>query len=344
MQVSMAFGNAMGVPPRDTIGRFQITGVLGCGAMGIVYRAFDPEIKREVAIKAISSAKSGDTAERDDLLKRLRLEAQAIGMLNHPNIVSIYDIVEEPPELFIVMEYIKGEPLNDLLKRQPISNLDRVLGLVYCISGALDAAHMIQILHRDVKPSNILLDVEGTAKLVDFGIAKIAGGAGLTKSGGIVGTPAYMAPERFSASEYGPRSDQYSLAVIAYEMLAGRRPFRADTIEGLTFQVLYELPPPIGQYNPSVTPTLETALFKGLAKLPAERYSSCKSFAQSLANAVTSDTRAGDLTLTLDSGQGRAPNATDRIMKNRVYRIGVLVLLAVVFGLLAWFLDMPPIK
>jgi serine/threonine protein kinase len=269
----------------DQIGRYRILDELGRGATGVVYRAQDPAIGRIIAIKTIRLSDFTDTSERERLRERLFREAQSAGMLSHPNIVTIYDIAEENGLAYIFMECVDGPPLEKVLSGpQPIRS-ENALSILRQTATALDYAHQKGIVHRDIKPANILIHEGTLAKITDFGVAKIMSQQ-MTQSGVMMGTPNYMSPEQVQGHAVDGRADQFSLAVIAYEMLTGEKPFLADQLPALLFRIVREDPVPPQRLNPTIGPQVEMVLKKALAKSANDRYGNCIQFVDALASAL----------------------------------------------------------
>ena len=226
----------------ETIGRYRIIGELGRGAMGVVYHATDPAIGRSVAIKTIRIRDINDTQQRDKLRERLFREARSAGVLSHPNIVTIYDMDEIEGLAYIAMAYVNGPTLEKILASQaPLSGANMLRILRQTASG-LDYAHGRGIVHRDIKPANIMTDEDGAVKITDFGIAKITEVTNMTDTRTVVGTPNYMSPEQVQGLEIDGRSDQFSLAVIAYEILTGERPFQGEHLSTVVYKIVAEQP------------------------------------------------------------------------------------------------------
>ncbi|HYL75102.1 MAG TPA: protein kinase [Bryobacteraceae bacterium] len=268
----------------EQIGRYRILDELGRGATGIVYRAQDPAIGRVIAIKTIRLSDFTDEAERDRLRERLFREAQSAGILSHPNIVTIYDIAEESGLAYIFMEYVDGPPLERLLNGPNPIDREALLSIFRQTAIALDYAHKKGIVHRDIKPANILIHDGHLAKVTDFGVAKILSQQ-MTQSGVMMGTPNYMSPEQVQGHAVDGRADQFSLAVIAYEVLTGEKPFVADHLPSLLYRIVREDPVPPQRLNPTVGPQVEMVLRKALAKHSAERYPTCAEFVEALSAA-----------------------------------------------------------
>ena len=262
--------------PLSKVGRYQIQEELGRRAMGVVYRGFDPTIGRPVAIKTISL----DTAD-PELVKRYRREAQAAGILSHPNIVTIYDAGEDQGLFYIAMELVEGETLQRLIGRSPVP-VERAIPIVEQVGAALDHAHSRQIFHRDIKPANIMI-TGSHVKVMDFGVAKITN-MGMTRSGQALGTPSYMSPELVKGAVLDGRSDIFSLGVILYEMFAWTKPFAGENITTVIYQIVGEQPQPPTAFNPSLHPGMDYVVLKALAKDPAERYQNCAELVADLKN------------------------------------------------------------
>jgi serine/threonine protein kinase len=261
---------------------------LGRGATGVVYRAQDPAIGRTIAIKTIRLSDFTDESERERLRERLFREAQSAGMLSHPNIVTIYDIAEENGLAYIFMECVDGPPLEKVLNSQePPLRGDAALTILRQTATALDYAHKKGIVHRDIKPANILIHDGTHAKITDFGVAKIMSQQ-MTQSGVMMGTPNYMSPEQVQGHSVDGRADQFSLAVIAYEILTGEKPFLAEQLPALLFRIVREDPVPPQRLNPTLGPQVDIVLRKALAKSANDRYGTCIEFVDALAGALQS--------------------------------------------------------
>jgi serine/threonine-protein kinase len=258
------------------LGRYEILAELGRGAMGKVYRARDPIVGREVAIKSLN-LEEFPRKQQEEILGRFRREAQAAGQLSHPNIVTIFDVGES----FFVMELVKGETLQALVARKSRLLLAEALGIVAPIAAALDYAHKRGVVHRDVKPANIMMTDKGVPKLMDFGLAHLDTTV-LTRAGQSLGSPAYMAPEQIQGLEPTPRADLYALAVVTYEMLTGARPFAGKNITTLLHQVVHESPVPPRHFNASLPVRYDELFGRALSKLPEERFSDAASFVTEL--------------------------------------------------------------
>jgi serine/threonine-protein kinase len=258
----------MTLQPGITLGSYEIVEKVGAGGMGAVYKAYQTALGRYVAIKVLPPQTAGDPA----FAERFALEARALGKLRHSNIVTAFDFAHQGDLAYLVSEFIDGGTLADQLG-QPLP-LDYTITALTPIAAALDYAHSRGVVHRDLKPQNILMTHDGTPVLTDFGLAKIVGpGSGMTQAGSLMGTAEYMAPEcAIGAEAAGPKADQYALALIAYEMLVGRHPFPADNpLSALMAHVHKPVPIP-SQLGVTLAPGVEAALLRGLAKKPEERF------------------------------------------------------------------------
>ena len=268
----------------ENIGRYRIVGELGRGAMGVVYKAQDPAIGRMIAVKSIRLGELTEESERERLRERLFREAQSAGILSHPGIVTIYDIAEEGGLAYIFMELVNGPALDKMMKAEQTPDKETLLSILRQVATALDYAHKKGIVHRDIKPANIMVHEDGTAKVTDFGVAKIVSQQ-MTQAGTIMGTPSYMSPEQVQGGAISGRADQFSLGVIAYEMLTGEKPFTADYLPTLLFKIVREEPVPPQRLNATLSADVETVMRRALSKNPANRYDSCLDFVNALASA-----------------------------------------------------------
>ncbi len=259
-------------------GRYELLGVLGGGGMALVYRARDRALNRTVAVKVLREQYASDPV----FLQRFTREAQAAGALSHPNVVSVYDVGQEDGIPYIVMEYVPGLTLRDLIARDGVLPVDQAVEIAAQILAALDYAHRNGLIHRDIKPGNVLITPQGTVKVVDFGIAKSASDLSLTGAGLALGTAAYFSPEQARGEAARPQSDIYSVGVTLYEMLTGHTPFTADSDVGMAFRHINDAPIPPRQWNPAVPPLLEQIVLRALAKNPAARFSSAAEMEQAL--------------------------------------------------------------
>jgi serine/threonine-protein kinase len=271
-----------------TIGKYQIQDVLGQGGMGIVYRAFDPAIHRTVAIKTITKS-ALDPADLQYVLTRFRHEARAVGRLTHPRIAAIYDYGENDDLAWIVMELVNGKSLFHHLQGEARFGLKEIGELIRQLLDGLGYAHAQGVVHRDIKPSNILINDDGRLKLTDFGIARIESST-LTQMGEIMGSPGYMSPEQFLGTDIDARGDIYSVGVIAYELLAARRPFTGNNAEVMR-QALNERPANPSDFSPKISVQLDWAVHKALAKKREDRFQTAKEFSEAFVKGVEASLR-----------------------------------------------------
>jgi serine/threonine-protein kinase len=266
----------------ERLGRYEIIEVLGCGAMGTVFRARDPKIDRIVAIKTITPLGVSPDKE-DEYRQRFFREAHAAGKLSHPGLVTIYDVGEEESTRtpYIVMEYIAGKTLESVINDSRGTSIQSTLELLEQVAQALDYAHSQGIVHRDIKPANIIVTPQGHAKITDFGIAKVAE-TQLTLPGESPGTPSFMSPEQVTGGVVDGRSDLFSLGIILYLVLVDEKPFTGENATVVTFKIAYTDPVPPSQLNPLLDPGFDSVIERALAKDPAYRYQNGKELADDL--------------------------------------------------------------
>lgn len=275
------------------IGRYMVTGELGRGSMGIVYKAVDPLIGRDVAVKVIRLQPLADGSEAAFLRDRLLREARSAGLLFHPGIVVILDVGQEGDVPFIAMQYVEGPSLFQVLAAPPKIGNAEALQILQQTAAALDFAHGKGIVHRDIKPANIMLEKGVTVKVADFGIAKIASSQHSTRTGVTMGTPSYMSPEQLDAKPLDGKSDQFSLAVVAYELLTGAQPFRAESFTALAHTIAYGPRPSASAANPELPAGVDQVFNRALGKLPEERYANCREFVGALERTFTGHVSGG---------------------------------------------------
>lgn len=265
------------------IGKYKITSILGKGAMGIVYRALDPDINREVAVKTIRFDLVSEEGDREEMMERFIREAQSAGKLTHPNIITIYDVGKEEEMTYIVMQLIEGRSLQKVISSGEKISTQELIQLMDQLCKALDYAHDNGIVHRDIKPANILLDKEGKPFIVDFGVARLETST-LTQSGTTLGTPSYMSPEQVMGKKVDRRSDIFSLGGILYELLTGKRAFQAQSITTVIYKIIHEEPIALTEVKKGLPIGFEQIVCKALAKDPKDRYQNCAEFATDLQN------------------------------------------------------------
>ena len=291
------------------IGGYEILSELGRGAMGVVYRGRDAAIGRPVAIKVIRVDAGTTMRQGAELRQRLIREASVAGNISHPGIVTVYQLGEDGDAVFIAMEFIEGSSLERLLAEDPPHDRAWVLDILAQIAVALDYAHKANVVHRDIKPANILVRSDGRVKIADFGIAKLTAGAtsGMTGTGMSVGSPAYMSPEQVQASAIDGRSDQFALATMAFQMLAGRMPFKGNTAVTLMFQIVTADPFAPQSGDIPLSANVRAVLARALAKNPQDRYPTCAAFIHELTTAVDGEP-AESAGAPLPSSMTRAPS------------------------------------
>ncbi|MFN7998165.1 MAG: protein kinase [Bryobacteraceae bacterium] len=333
----------------DRIGRYKIVRELGRGAMGVVYLATDPTIGRSVAIKTIRLGELTNADERARLRERLFREARSAGVLSHPGIVTIYDMEAQDDLAFIAMEYVNGPTLEQLLSGATLAP-ERLFNILTQTASALDYAHQKGIVHRDIKPANIMITEDDVVKITDFGIAKINTSEQFTMTGSIVGTPHYMAPEQVQGLPVDGRADQFSFAVIVFEMLTGEKPFTGEQLTTVVYKIVAEEPAPPHRLNSTLNQGITNVLRKALTKKPESRYATCLQFIEALETACTTAkgwkplARGGGMSLPTEV-EVRRPEplaTTEETQPRQGRRMGIVpVFLAVIVaaalvGLIAW--------
>jgi tRNA A-37 threonylcarbamoyl transferase component Bud32 len=333
------------------IGRYQVLRLLGSGAMGSVVLAEDPRIKRKVAIKLMKLDAVRTEADQHEYLARFQREAEVSGLLNHPGIVAIYDVGEvEGHGPFLAMEFVPGKPLDGLIKGGPPISTKEKLRIAVGIAESLDHAHAKGIVHRDVKPGNVMVAEDGRTKLMDFGIAKLED-ASLTQTGTFLGTPSYASPEQIREGKVDSRSDIFSFGVLVFELMSGQSPFPGNSINTILYRIVNE--PPV-EVQPPVTGILPEGwrrIFdKVLAKRPEERYPTCTAFVRDLLDTVVElgkDDRREFLGLMKMSGETPLPEivstASDETMvvarpnSRKAGQLWLAALVVVVVAAGGWF-------
>ncbi len=264
-------------------GRYDLREELGRGAMGVVFHGFDPVIGRDVAVKTLRLSEAGTGLSREELIGRFQTEARAAGLLTHPNIVVVFDAGEEEGLFYITMEFVEGRSLQSLIDANQSFPVSRVLKLMEQVCSALDFAHQHNVVHRDVKPANIMLTPEDIVKITDFGTAKILQ-FGTAQTAHVMGTPSYMSPEQVKGKPVDGRSDIFSLGVILYELMTGEKPFPGQNITTVIYKIINEEPVSPRSLDSSIHPGLSAVITRALAKDPANRYQSCHELLSALKN------------------------------------------------------------
>ncbi len=264
----------------ETLGRYKILDTIGQGAMGVVYRAVDPMIDRMVAIKTVNLSINTDDAEEYEL--RFQQEIKAAGRLNHPNIVTIYDVGRTEAVAYMAMEFLVGKELKDILAEDDRPPVLSTVDWIAQVALGLGAAHDNDVIHRDVKPSNIMIVRGELAKIMDFGIARMTASAVKTMTGLILGSPRYMSPEQVVGRTLDHRTDIFSLGVVLYETLTSVPPFDGDNVNAIMYSTVNTAPPPPSRENPEVSTMLDLIVAKALAKTVEERYQTMHEFAHDL--------------------------------------------------------------
>lgn len=267
---------------QERLGRYVLEKEIGRGAMGTVYLGRDTAINRQVAIKAIPLASEFSDQELVEARTRFFREAETAGRLNHPNIVTIYDVGEERGLAYIAMEYLKGHHLSDYTRPNNLLEPRKILDLMSRTAAALGFAHKQQVVHRDIKPANLMYDAASdTLKITDFGIARLTG-AGATRTGIVLGTPSFMSPEQLEGRTVTGHSDMFSLGVSLFQLLTGQLPFTADSMTGLMQQIAEAPHPPLHAFRPDLPACVEAVIDRALAKNPEDRYDSGAQMAAAL--------------------------------------------------------------
>ena len=269
---------------REELGAaFSLERELGRGGMAVVFLATELDLGRKVAIKVLPP----ELTFGGGMVERFKREARTAATLDHPNIIPIYRVAPGGKLFWYAMKYLEGESLSDVIQREGRLDLDRAAAIIHQVADALDYAHEHGVIHRDVKPANIMLDARGRVTVTDFGIAKAVQNASMTGSGSMIGTPYYMSPEQCSGKKVTGQSDQYSLGVMAYQMLSGHLPFTGDSVFDIVKQHCMDPPPPLSELRPDLPQPLIAVVEHALAKNPADRFASENEFAKAFSAAAS---------------------------------------------------------
>ena len=325
---------------QERVGRYNILRQLGRGGMGSVYLAADPVLNRQVAVKMVDLSEE-EVSRRAFFRERLLRDAKAAALLSHPNVVGVFDVIEEGDSAFVVMEYIPGESLTAYLERIPIPGTAFTVSVLRQIASALDYTHTKGIIHRDIKPSNVMTSPDGAVKILDFGIARMSGGRTSTPTDVVMGTVEYMSPEQVKGESLDGRSDQFSMAGVAYRMLTGGTLFGEQTMATLAYKLVTETPALASVRNAALPPGVDEVLNKALSKSPSDRFRTCSEFAEALqqvfldapAEATHTVIRTQPLVLTKPQSES-APVANKRMLFTWMAAATCVALLAA--GMVFW--------
>ena len=315
------------------VSKFELHDLIGEGAMGVVWKAYDTVIRRYVALKLLPTPIGKTTDARQRFLR----EARAAGVLQHPNLVTLYDLGDAEGQLYIAMELVEGRDLSDLISSTEPLALERKLDMVVELLEGLTYAHERGVIHRDIKPSNVRVASDGRVKIMDFGIARLQS-ADVTGTGAIVGTPNYMAPEQVTNGPITPATDLFSVGCLLYELLSYHKPFDGDTVHGVLYQVLTTDPKPLRTMAPSIPAALERVVSKALNKVPEDRYQSARQMQQVLLGIRAALSGATDTTQRLNPRWTPIPAPVMRLVTHTPlrWRVAVLSALAAVVLVLAY--------
>jgi len=268
------------------LGRYELRRILGKGAMGVVYEGFDPNLSRRVAIKTIRKSVALDPETERTYSARFTQEAKAVARLNHPHIVQVYDFGMQEDVAYLVMEFIEGRELRGFFEAKEKFSPEEAVRIMGELLDALDYAHEMGVIHRDVKPANVMLDSRRRAKLADFGVARIQDSAQRSSADTMVGTPAFMSPEQIAGKKIDRRTDIFSAGTILYHLLTGEQPFKGEGAWTVAKAIMQDDPPPPSRVAPSLRSAFDAVIQRALAKNPAERFATAKDFSVALRNVL----------------------------------------------------------
>jgi serine/threonine protein kinase len=308
-------------------GRYEVISEIGRGSMGVVYKAHDPNLDVTLALKVLRQDRVSSSA----FVKRFLSEAKALGRLDHPNIIRVYNVDEDQGNVYIAMEFIEGESLNEVMQKKKFS-AEEIIELGSTVAGTLDYAHKQGIIHRDIKPSNILVRSDGRLKITDFGIAHIEDSSApkQTQAGEIIGTPAYMSPEQVLSQPVDGRSDIFSLGVILYELSTGKMPFPGQNLAAIFNAITQVEPAPVNAGNPDIPNALSGTISKCLQKNPDDRFGSGLELAKALKACVRKEGPAA-----------AAAPAEQKKSKGKSLIVAAVIIIAAVLGLVSYFVMGP---
>ena len=299
------------------IGNYKILERIGEGGMGTVYKGVDQMLEREVAVKVLRA----DLAHRTDIAERFRSEAVTLARVNHPNVATLYSFLREGDEFFMIMEFVRGRPLDELIKQNGALPLEQAARWFEQALDGIHHAHCLGIVHRDLKPANVMITDAGLVKVMDFGIARVLGEARMTRTGHLIGTLEYMSPEQIRGQDVDARSDIYALGILLYEMLTGQVPFQADSDYDLMRAQIEQSPRAPGSLIPHLPAPVEQVVLRALEKDPARRFQTAATFREALEAAVGASARSGTPSIPVPVPPTRFIEAPDLAIESSVEEV-----------------------